>query len=553
MTSRLDRVRRVFGVTVACCLAAGGPSVAVAQVSVLTYHNDNARTGQNLQETILTPANVNKAQFGKLFAHPVDGYVYAQPLYVANLTIPNNGTHNVVYVATEHDSVYAFDADNNAGSNAKPLWKTSFINYRNRVTPVPARDTGANDIVPEMGITGTPVIDAGSGTLYVVANTKEYQGGTHVYVYRLHALDSTTGQERPGSPAEITGSIAGTGDGGTVDLLDPLRHLQRPGLLLLNGVVYVAFGSHGDVGTYHGWLVGYDATTLQQVGIFNATPNGAQGAIWQSGAGPAADANGSIYFETGNGDFDGVTEFGDSLVRLSTTAMLPLLQGGNLQEADYFTPFDQAQLNSADQDLGSGAPLLLPDQPGPHTHLAVGCGKEGTIYVVDRDNLGGINQTSCMCDDQIVQAIPGAVGGTWSMPAYWSNGSVSLVYYLGSGDVLKAFQLANGTLSTTPVAQSNTSFGFPGATPSISANAQTNGIVWVLQTDSVQRGNASYPRGAAVLHAYDATDVSNELYNSTQRGGRDSPGRAVKFTVPTIANGKVYVGAQRRVTVYGLL
>ncbi len=280
------------GVGLLCQVVAVMPGSA--QVNVLTYHNDNARTGQNLQETVLTPANVNSTQFGKLFTHAVDGYVYAQPLYVSNVAMPNNGTHNVVYVATEHDSVYAFDADDRLGSNASPLWKASFVNARARVHTVPARDVGANDVVPEMGITGTPVIDATSGTLYVVANTKEYQGRSHAYVYRLHALDIATGAEKFGGPVVISASVPGTGDGGTTDVLDPLRHLQRPGLLLVNGVVYIAFGSHGDVGTYHGWLLGYDATTLQQVGVYNTTPNGAQGAIWQSGAGPAADANGNI-------------------------------------------------------------------------------------------------------------------------------------------------------------------------------------------------------------------------------------------------------------------
>ena len=533
--------------------------VAAPQVSVLTSHNDNGRTGQNLQETILTASNVNRTQFGKLFRQVVDGYVYAQPLYVPGVTIPNKGTHNVVYVATEHDSVYAFDADDRTGSNKAPLWKASFLHRG--VQTVPSKDTGAHDIVPEMGITGTPVIDANSGTLYVVANTKEYQGHSHTYVYRLHALDITSGAEKFGGPAMITASVSGTGDGGTVDVLDPLRHLQRPGLLLVNGVVYVAFGSHGDIGTYHGWVIGYDAATLQQVAVFNVTPNGAQGAIWQSGAGPAADAAGNIYFETGNGDFDANTagsDFGDSFVKLSTSGVSTNPDTlSTLPVADYFTPYNQASLNSADLDLGSGAPLLLPDQPGASPHLVVGSGKDGTIYLVDRDSMGEFNNNG-MSDNQIVQSLPTAIGGTWSIAAYWSNGTANMVYYNGSGDVLRAFQLVPPPgLDPTrtqllQVAAADTAFAFPGATPSISANGTTNGIVWTLQTDSVQRGDASYPRGSAVLHAYDANSLT-ELYNSKQARGRDNPGGAVKFTVPTIANGKVYVGTRHRLAVFGLL
>jgi len=526
---------------------------------VLTSHNDNSRSGANLQETLLTTANVNHTQFGKLFGQNVNGYVYAQPLYVPGVTIPNNGVHNVVYVATEHDTVYAFDADDRRGPNSVPLWKVSFL--RRGVTTVPARDTGARDIIPEMGITGTPVIDANSGTLYVVANTKEFQGRSHTYVYRLHALDIASGAEKFGGPVVITASVNGSGDGGTIDVLDPLRHLQRPGLLLVHGVVYIAFGSHGDVGTYHGWLVGYDAATLEQVAVFNVTPNGAQGAIWQSGAGPAADTDGNIYFESGNGDFDantGGVDYGDSVVKLGTSAVSTSPDTlTTLPVADYFTPYNQATLNSADLDLGSGAALVLPDQPGTSPHLLVGSGKDGTIYLLDRDSMGGFN-TNGVSDAQIVQAMPTAIGGTWSMAAYWSNGTSNTIYYNGSGDVLRAFQLVPPPgldptrTQLSQVASANSALGFPGATPSISANGTSNGIVWTLQTDSVPRGDASVPRGSAVLHAYDANSLT-ELYNSTQARGRDNPGGAVKFTVPTIANGKVYVGARRRLAVFGLL
>ncbi len=534
----------------ACGVALVCQMIAVArgnaQVNVLTYHNDNARTGQNLQETILTPANVNRTQFGRLFTQSVDGYVYAQPLYVSNVVVPNKGTHNVVYVATERDSVYAFDADDRVGSNASPLWQVSFVNARARVNPVPARDAGANDIVPQIGITGTPVIDGTSGTLYVVANTKEYQGRSHAYVYRLHALDIATGAEKFGGPVVITASVPGTGDGGTTDILDPLRHLQRPGLLLANGIVYIAFGSHGDVGTYHGWLIAYDATTLQQLGVYNTTPNGAQGAIWQSGAGPAADANGDIYFETGNGDFDANTgggDYGDSLVKLTG--------GGVLTVADYFTPFDQAALNQADQDFGSGAPLLLPDEPGAHPHLAVGCGKEGTIYLIDRDNMGQFNNNG-ISDNQIVQSIPTAVGGTWSMPAYWNAGGTELVYFLGTGDVLKAFQLSNGQLSVSPVSQSNQAFGFPGSTPSISANGATNGIVWVLQVNTFSGRDASYPRGPAVACVRCHGRVARVVQQRTSRPPGPRRQRS-QIHRPHCGQRQSLRGQQRRLSVFGLL
>ena len=501
---------------------------ASAQVRVTTYHNDNFRTGLNFAETILNPSNVNRLQFGKLFTQTADGYVYAQPLYLPNVSIPGRGTHNAVFVATEHDSVYAFDADSNSGSNANPLWKVSFINPLAGITTIPNNDAACYDIVPEIGITGTPVIDASSGTLYVVAKTKE--NGS--YVQRLHALSVNTGAEKFGGPVVIQASVPGTGLGGngTTIPFDPLLANQRPGLLLRGGVVYIGWAGHCDGGPAHGWLIAYSAGTLAQLGVFNSTPNGIRGGFWAAGAAPAADSFGNIFVATGNGTFDGASDFGDSMLKLKL--------GSSLQRQDYFTPFNQGALNVQDADLGSGGILLLPDQPGAHPHLLVQAAKEGKIYLIDRDNMGGFNFFG---DTQIVQSIPYAVGGMWSMAAYWNQ----TLYFLGTNDRLRAFVLNNGLLSTTPVAIGNTEFFFPGATPSISANGNIGGIVWVLQNDQFGL------KGRAILRAYDATNLV-ELYNSDQNGRRDIPGPAVKFTVPTVANGKVYVGTENSLTVYGL-
>src|SRR5215472_2959500 len=506
---------------------AGGPAPPPA--GVLTYHNDTMRTGQNLNESVLTPANVNTTTFGFLFSVPVDGQIYAQPLYVTGLKIGGQ-VHNVVFVATEHDSVYAFDAH----TPGLPLWQTSFIDPAAGITTVPNADQSCVDIDPEIGITSTPVIDPNSGTLYVVAKTKE----NGAYFHRLHALDVTTGAEMV-APVVIQGQVPGVGDGSVNNIVsfDPLKHLQRPSLLLSNKAIYIAFASLCDIGPYHGWVFTYDAQTLAQVGIFNTTPNGGLGGIWQSGGGPAADATGNVFVMTGNGTFDGPSpggnnDFGDSFLRLAPRAVT---------QSDFFTPFDQATLEATDGDLGSGSPLLLPDQAVGPPHLMVSAGKGGTIYLVDRDNMGGFIANGN--DQQIVQSIPGAVGSLFGTPAYFQN----TLYFLAKGDVLRAFSLSNGKLGTSPASQSSTVFGFPGATPVISANGASNGIVWVLQTDQAEAG------GPAVLHAYLATDVSTELYNSNQNPGRDTPGPAVKFTVPTVIKGKVYVGTQTGLSVFGLL
>src|ERR1700674_2068670 len=343
------------------------PFSAFGQTDVLTHRNDNMRTGQNTSESVLTPSSVNSTAFGKLLSLPTDGYVYAQPLYKSNVLIPAKGLRNVLFVATEHDSVYAFDAN---GVTTTPLWHVSFINPSVGITTVPSDDVFINDIVPEIGITGTPVIDPQGGTLYVVAKTKE--NGT--YVQRLHALDITTGAEKFGGPAVIQASVPGTGNGSSGGTLpfDPLIENQRAGLLLVNGVVYIAFASHGDIGTYHGWVFGYNAATLQQVAVFNDTPNRLQGGIWQGGNGPAADSSGNVFVISGNGTFDADEEgvdFGDSFLKLNA---------GGLALVDFFTPFNQASLNANDVDLGSSGPLLLPDQTGTaHPHLVLGAGKDG--------------------------------------------------------------------------------------------------------------------------------------------------------------------------------
>ena len=504
---------------------------ASGQTDVLTYRNDNMRTGQNTSETILTPSNVNLATFGKLFSLSTDGYVYAQPLYKSNVLIPGQGIHNVLFVATEHDSVYAFDAD---GLTSIPLWQVSFIDPSAGITTVPSDDVLSLDLVPEIGITGTPVIDPQSGTLYVVAKTKE--NGS--YVQRLHALAIITGAEKFGGPVVIQASVPGTGDGGDgVNVpFNPLRQNQRAALLLANGVVYVAWASHGDSDPYHGWVLGYNATTLQQVAVFNATPNGSRGGIWQSANGPAADSSGNIFVITGNGTFDadiGGVDFGESFLKLSTNAGLTLV--------DFFTAFNQAFLSASDLDLGSSGPLLLPDQTGAaHPHLVLGAGKDGNGYLVDRDNMGHFNPTD---NSQIVQIISISTNMIFGTPAFWQNN----IYFVPREDFLKAFQLSGGLLSTAPTSQSSTTFGY-GAPPAISANGSTNGIVWALDTLGY------VPSGPAVLHTYDATNVATELWNSSQAANlRDQAGPAVKFTVPTIANGKIYVGTQNEITVYGLL
>jgi hypothetical protein len=512
---------------------------SAAQTSVTTYHNNKQRTGANILETTLTPSNVSPSTFGKLFSQPVDGFVHAQPLYVPNVTVPGLGVHNVVYVATMNDSVYAFDADSKTGTNAKPLWQVSFINPLLGITAVPSVDIACEDLITaKVGIMSTPVIDTVGGTLYVVARTKE----SGQYVQRLHALDITTGAEKFGGPVAITATAAGTGVGSVNGMLtfDPKIQNQRAALLLQNGLVYIAWGSHCDQGAFHGWLMGYDYKQLVQRVVWLTTPNGMDGAIWESGSGPSADTT-SVYIPIANGTFDantGGNDYGQSIVKLSAPKL------GVLAVQDYFTPFNGPNMNKGDWDIGSGGAMLLNDQPlGPHLHLLVQSDKKGNVYLIDRDNMGQFNPQN---NHQIVQSLPAANKGMWNSPAWWSNH----VYLGGAGDTLKAFALnpVKGLIAPIPTSQTAKIFNYPGTTPSVSANQTSNAIVWAVDNSLFKA-----PSGNAVLYAYDATNLANELYDSNQNLLRDNPGLAVKFTVPMIANGKVYVGTRNRISVYGLL
>ena len=503
-----------------------------------THHNDNLRTGQSLTETVLTPGNVNQTQFGKLYSYSLDGIAFASPLYVANVSIPGKGTHNVVYVATEHDSVYAFDADGLSGST--PLWHLSFLS--SGVTTVPCGDTGeCGDIPTEIGVTGTPVIDPSSGTIYVVAKSKE---GSSTYVQRLHALDITTGAEKFGGPVVIQATAPGTGDGSSTVTFNSLRENQRTGLLLSNGIVYFGFGSHGDQSPWYGWILGYNATTLQQVLAYNASPDSQGAGVWQSGGGLATDASGNIFFSTGNGDFNansGGNDYGDSVVKLSPSGSV----------VDYFTPYNEATLSSTNVELGSAGPVLLVDQSsGPYPHLLITAGKNGTIYVVNRDNMGHFNPSN---DSQIVQSLVNALPnsdqdhGNYSSPAYFNG----YVYFGAIGDNLRAFQLTNGLLSSTPSSSSAEVYQVRGASYAISANGNSNAILWAIQNNGADPNDDTGVPG--ILYAYNANNLSNELYNSSQSGSRDTLDAAAKFSIPLVVNGKVFVAGQTRLTAFGLL
>ena len=529
-------------------------SVGIAQISVLTQRYDSARDGVNANETTLTPSNVNTSTFGKLFSLPVDGFVFAQPLYVPNVVIPGNGTHNVVYIATENDTVFAYDAD---GLQVEPLWNvnlaTSSCPNGFTCTTVPYTDNteGINtDIMPVIGITSTPVIDPSIDTIFVVAKTKEVSGGTTNYVYRLHALNITTGTEQPNSPIVIQGQVAGNGlpNSGGYLVFSPFYSQQRSGLALVSGAVYVAFGSWGDAGSWKGWLFGYDEISLAQLSAFSTTPNGTEGeaGIWMHGNGLASDSSGYLYFSTGNGAFDGVTNYGDTFLKLATPG---------LNVADYFTPYDQALLDPADLDIAAGGVMLLPDSAGTATypHILIGCGKNGAIYVIDRDSMGQFNSSG---DTQIIQELHNVIGAkAWSdtsyvdncvsSPAYWQGN----LYWGGVGDSVKMFSFANGLMSSTPASHSSESYQVPGANPVISANGTSQGIVWTIENNGTLTHNVGT---AAILHAYDATNLANELYNSNQVAA-DAAGAPVKFAVPTVVNGKVYVETQQSVAVYGLL
>jgi hypothetical protein len=500
-----------------------------SSVNVLTYHNDVARTGQNLNESILTTANVKSANFGLVGNLSVDAGVDAEPLYVSNLSV-GGGVHNVVYVVTENDSVYAFDADTFA-----QLWHVSVLGANETASD----NRGCGQVSPIIGITSTPVIDlsaAAHGEIFLVAMSLDNGGNYH---QRLHALDLTTGAEVSGSPTTIQATFPKTS--GTTTF-DPKQYKERAALLLLNGVIYTTWASHCDAGPYTGWIMGYNETTLQQTSVLDVIPNGSDGAIWMAGDGPAADSSGNIYFLDGNGTFDDTLnsngfpehgDYGNAFIKLSTS-------GNSLSVADYFTMSNTDAESDADQDLGSGGEMLLPDVQDTQQntwHLAVGAGKDGHIYVVNRDLMGKFNTSN---DSAIHQEIDtnGLSGGVWSMPAYFNN----VVYYGAVSDHLRAFSIANAKLTTPAISMSATSFGYPGTTPSISANGTSAGIVWAVENN-----------GSGVLHAYDATNLGTELYNSNQAANSRDHFADNKFITPMIANGKVYVGTPNSVAVFGLL
>jgi hypothetical protein len=514
--------------------ASGSPPAESGNSStdVVTYHNDLARTGQNLTETLLTPSNLNASSFGKTGFLSVDGKVDGQPLELSALTVSGQ-TRNALFVVTEHDSVFAFDADSGA-----QLWMASVLGPGETTSD----DHGCSQITPEIGITSTPVIDrqrGPNGVIYVVGMSKDAAGNYH---QRLHALDVTTGGELFGGPTEIQASYPGTGansSGGQV-VFAPGQYAERAGLLLLNGVIYTGWTSHCDQEPYTGWVISYDANTLTQKSVLNLTPNGSEGSIWMSGTAMAADSSGNIYFLDANGTFDTTLDangfpsqgdFGNSFMKLATA-------NGQLSVADYFEPFNTVQESDADEDLGSGGALVLPDltdNSGQVHHLAVGAGKDAHIYVVNRDAMGKFNSST----NNIYQDIVGALGGqVFSMPAYFNN----TVYFGAVGDQIRAFPITNAKLATTAATATPSSFEYPGATPSISANGSSNGILWAAENGTT-----------AALHAYNAANLSQELYNSNQSGSRDTFGPGNKFITPTIVNGKVFVGTTNGVVVFGLL
>ncbi len=506
---------------------------AGSAVDVVTYQYDNTRGGSNLQETSLTPANVNSTTFGKLGFYSVDGLVDGQPLYLSQVSIPGNGTHNVLYVVTEHASVYAFDAD-----TGMVLWQVSLLGSGETTSD----NRGCGQVTPEIGITSTPVIDrtlGPNGALYTVVMSKD---ASNNYIHRVHALDIVTGAELFGGPVGVQATFPGTGDGsknGSV-IFNPAQYKERAGLLLSNGVLYTTWASHCDNRPYTGWIIGYDAATLAQLQVLNVTPNGNDGAIWMAGAAPAADLNGDIYFLDGNGTFDPTLDsnnfpnqgdFGNSFLKLSTTGVLAV--------ADYFAMSNTVAESAADQDLGSGGAAVLLDvaDSGGHVHqLAVGAGKDRVIYVVDRNAMGKFDSTT----DNIYQEISGALNGSvFTKPAFFNN----TIYYGAMGDLIRAFPITNAKLATTAGSTTGNTFIYPGATPTISANGTSDAILWAVENSN-----------PAVLHAYDATNLATEFYNSNQASNsRDHFGRGNKFIAPIVVNGKVFVGTPNGVAVFGLL
>jgi outer membrane protein assembly factor BamB len=516
--------------SLSCCLA-GDTSPAFSQ-EVLTYHNNNARNGWNSSETKLNLSNVNPKSFGKLFTLSVDGLVDAQPLYLSAVPITGGGTHNLLIVATEHGLVYAFDAD-----TGSLIWHVTTLKSGETTSD----NRGCYAVTPEIGITSTPVISrpAGSnGVIYTVAMSKDSSGNYH---QRLHALDAATGNELYKGPVDIAAKFPGTGDnssGGYV-IFDPSQYKERSALLLAGGIVYLAWASHCDIRPYTGWIMGYSATTLAQTTVLNLTPNGNEGAIWGAGAGLAADLLGNIFFLDANGLFDPTLnssgfpsqgDYGNAFIRLTTT--------GGLAVADYFEMENGVQENEGDFDLGSGGAMLLPpikDASGTTWELAAGAGKDGNLYLVNRNSMGKFHPSS----NEIYQELPGVLpGGMWSMPAVFNN----KLYFGPVAQPILAFQFKNGRLLTTPVAKTSNAFGYPGTTPSVSSNNGVDGIVWAAENTN-----------PAILRAYNAITLQ-ELYNSNQAAdGRDHFGAGNKFITPLIINGKVYVGTTTGVGVFGLL
>jgi outer membrane protein assembly factor BamB len=479
---------------------------------VTTDHYDSARTGLNADERLLTPAIVSAGRFGKLFSRRLDGAVYAQPLYLKHLALREAGVHDVVLVATEADSVYALDA-----GEGSPLWRASLLDVAHGAAPgaaaVDAAALRCPAVAPQVGITSTPVVDRKAGALFVEAYSKEGDA----FVHRLHALDLATGAERPPGPVVVAATAGPL-------VFDPAHHLGRPGLLLSGGVVYAAFSSHCDHPPAHGWVFAYDAATLRLKDALVTTPEGEHGGVWMSGAGLAADEAGAVFLATGNGSVS-ERDVSQSLLRLD-------LRAGRLVAGDRFTPANHALLTRHDQDLGSGGVVLLPDQPGPHPHLLVHAGKEGRICLLDRDRMAAPLQ-------ELPEALEGMLFGT---PAYW-NGAL---YFAAAGDVVRGFRLRDGRLVATPFSVGKDRLGYPGAGLAVSADGTSHGILWALHS------NAIVTEGAAVLRAYDAADLSRVLYASDAKPERDGPGTAVKFAVPTVVNGKVYVGTAEGLSVYGV-
>jgi hypothetical protein len=523
------KTRTICRTTVAIALAA---APVAAQVTTSQY--DNLRTGATLNEKVLNPQNVNSRQFGKLGAFKVDGAVYAQPLFIPSVDVPGKGRHDVLFIATEHDSVYAFDADR---PGDPPLWQVSVLDKARSSVPVSEDDAQCPFIRPEVGITSTPVIDLKSGTLYVLARTKiRHAVGSDEYFQHLHALAITTGVEKFGGPKLISASVPGNGAGAANGhvAFAALRENPRAALLLANGAVYLTWASSCDVDPYHGWVMAYDPQTLGQRAVLNVTPDGSEAGIWLSDTGPAADAEGNVYVPTGNGTFNAASgghDYGDTVLKLA-------LQGSALAIRDYFTPHDQARISEADSDVGSSGPLLLPDQPGPHPHLLLQPTKDSTIYVIDRDKMGKFQPDN----DALVEMIRMPGGGYGAM-SYW-NGHV---FFAASDDALRAYAVKNGQLTLSD--SSTMKFANPGATPSVSADGNKNAVVWAVATKT-WNGPDNKP---SVLYAFDATRLSQPIYTSEQNSQRDRAALATRFVIPLVVNGRVYFGVRGEVEVYGLL